>query len=50
MIENLLYVDAGTGSLLLYAIAGALLSVGFTLKVYWYRFKEKISNARSKNK
>ena len=51
MIENIAnYVDAGTGSMLLYAIAGALLSVVFTLKVYWYRLREKIANARTKNK
>ena len=47
-IEN--YVDAGTGSMLLYAVAGALLSVVFILKTYWWRFKEKITNARTKKK
>jgi len=51
MIDDIAnYVDAGTGSLLLYAIAGAMLSVVFTLKMYWYRFREKIANARNKDK
>jgi len=44
MIENIVnYVDAGTGSMLLYAIAGALLSVVFILKTYWWRLREKIA-------
>ena len=44
MIENTVnYVDAGTGSMLLYAIAGALLSVVFILKTYWWRLREKIA-------
>ena len=51
MIENIVnYVDAGTGSMLLYAIAGALLSVGFILKTYWWKLKEKFTNARTKEK
>ena len=50
MIENIAnYVDAGTGSMLLYAIAGALLSVVFILKTYWWRLKEKIAK-RTKEK
>lgn len=51
MIENIVnYVDAGTGSMFLYAIAGAMLGVLFTLKTYWWRLREKITNARAKEK
>ena len=51
MIENIVnYVDPGTGSMLLYAIAGALLSVVFILKTYWWRLKEKIATKYSKDK
>ena len=49
MIENIVnYVDAGTGSMLLYAIAGALLSVVFILKTYWWRLREKIAKKVNK--
>ena len=49
MIENIVnYVDAGTGSMLLYAIAGALLSVVFILKTYWWRLREKIASRTKK--
>jgi len=51
MIENIVnYVDAGTGSMLLYALAGAVLSVVFILKTYWYRLREKIAAKYFKNK
>lgn len=51
MIDMANYVDAGTGSMFLYAIAGAILGVFFTLKTYWWRLREKISNAKySKDK
>ena len=51
MFDNIVnYVDAGTGSMFLYAIAGALLGVLFTLKTYWWRLREKIANARTKEK
>ena len=51
MIDNIAnYVDPGTGSMLLYAIAGALLSVVFILKTYWWRLKEKIATKYAKDK
>ena len=33
------YIDPGTGSIVIQAIAGALIGVGITLKIYWYKFK-----------
>ncbi len=49
MIDMANYVDAGTGSMFLYAIAGAVLGVFFTLKMYWWRLREKIAG-RTKDK
>ena len=43
------YIDPGSGSIIIQAIIGALVGVGITLKVYWYKFKEKISGISKKN-
>jgi len=43
------YLDPGTGTIILQAIFGVLIGVGITLKIYWYKIKEKISRV-SKNK
>ena len=37
------YIDPGSGSIVFHMIAGALLGVGITLKIYWYKLKEKFS-------
>ena len=42
------YLDAGTGSVVIQAIIGALVGVGITLKIYWYKLKEKISGVSKK--
>ncbi len=34
------YIDPGTGSIVIQALIGALVGVGITLKIYWYKFKE----------
>lgn len=43
------YIDPGSGSIIIQALIGALVGVGIALKVYWYKFKEKISNITKKN-
>ena len=37
------YLDPASGSLILQMVVGALVGVGITIKVYWYKIKEKIS-------
>ena len=37
------YLDPGTGGIIIQAIVGALIGIGITLKIYWYKLKEKIS-------
>ena len=36
------YLDPGTGSMFITAIIGALVGLFITLKIYWYKLKEKI--------
>ena len=40
--DSYAYIDPGSGSLVLQMIVGALVGVGIAIKVYWYKFKEKI--------
>ena len=40
------YIDPGSGSMVIQVIIGALVGVGITLKIYWYKFKEKILRIR----
>jgi len=37
------YLDPGTGSMFVTAIIGALVGVFITLKMYWYKLKERIA-------
>lgn len=41
------YVDPGTGSMIIQVIIGALVAIGVGFKVYWYKFKEKISRVKN---
>ncbi len=43
------YIDPGTGSIVIQALVGALVGVGITLKIYWYKLKEKIFGISKKN-
>jgi len=43
------YIDPGTGSLVIQVILGALVGVGITVKIYWYKIKEKISHINKKD-
>ena len=37
------YLDPGTGSVILQALIGVIAGVLITLKIYWYKLKEKLS-------
>ena len=37
------YIDPGSASEFMAVIIGAIAGVGMTLKMYWYKIKEKIS-------
>ena len=37
------YLDPGTGSVIIQAVIGAIAGVLITLKIYWYKLKEKLS-------
>lgn len=34
---NFLYIDPGTGSIILQTIIGAILGIGLALKLFWHR-------------
>ena len=42
------YIDPGSGSMIIQMIIGALVGVGITIKIYWYKLKEKLSFKTSK--
>jgi hypothetical protein len=42
------YIDPGSGSIVIQALVGALVGVGITLRIYWYKIKEKFLRS-SKN-
>jgi hypothetical protein len=39
MMQFLIYIDPGSGSMLLQIIAGAILGAGVVVKTYWSRIK-----------
>ena len=43
------YIDPGSGSIVIQIIIGALVGAGITLKIYWYKFKEKILRINKKD-
>lgn len=36
------YIDPGSSSMFIQVIIGALVGVGISIKVFWYRIKEKL--------
>ena len=42
VLDAFAYIDPGTGSIVIQAVIGALVGVGITLKIYWYKIKEKL--------
>ena len=42
------YLDPGTGSVILQALIGVIAGVLITLKIYWYKLKEKFLDKTKK--
>ena len=42
------YIDPGSGSIIIQALIGTLVGVGITLKIYWYKIREKFLSKKSK--
>ena len=42
------YLDPGTGTIILQSLVGVLIGVAITLKIYWFKIKEKFSNISKK--
>jgi hypothetical protein len=40
------YIDPGSGSLVIQMIVGALVGAGITIKIYWYKLKEKFTRSK----
>jgi len=47
--EAYAYLDPTSGSLIIQIILAALVGVGITVKIYWYKLKEKISHINKKD-
>jgi len=43
------YIDPGSGSVVIQMIIGALVGIGITIKLYWYKFKERFMRSNRKN-
>jgi len=43
------YIDPGSGSMFIQALIGALVGIAIALKIYWYKFKEKILGSSQKD-
>jgi len=42
------YIDPGSGSIVIQALIGALVGVGITVKIYWYKIKINFLTTKSK--
>jgi len=42
------YLDPGTGTIIIQVLIGAIVGIGITLKIYWYKLKEKVSGISKK--
>jgi len=36
------YIDPASGSIVLQALVGVLVGLGITIKIYWYKIKERL--------
>ena len=43
MIELVGYIDPGSATAIIAMIIGAIAGAGMTLKLYWYKIKQKIT-------
>ena len=48
VIEAQAYLDAGTGGVVIQALIGVLVGVVISLKIYWYKIKEKFTGISKK--
>ena len=48
VIDAYAYLDPGTGSVIIQALIGVLVGVGISLKIYWYKIKEKFTGISKK--
>lgn len=46
--EAFAYLDPSSGSLVVQMILGALVGIGVTMKIYWYKIKEKLGRIKNK--
>lgn len=47
--EAYAYIDAGSGSVVIQMIIGALVGIGITLKLYWYKLKTNFTGLLKRN-
>jgi len=51
MLETVFnYLDPASGMIILQVIVAALIGVGISVKVFWYRIKEKFSRSKKSKK
>ena len=43
------YLDPGTGTIIIQVLVGVLVGVGITLKIYWFKLKEKFFGISKKS-
>ena len=43
------YIDPGSGSIIIQMIIGALVGVGITVKVFWFKIKLRLTSCFKKN-
>ena len=47
---NLIYIDPGTGSIILQTVLGAILGIGVALKLFWHRILVFLGVRKKKQK
>ena len=48
VLDAFAYIEPGTGSIIIQGLIGALVGVVITLKIYWYKLKERFSQNSKK--
>ena len=43
------YIDPGSGSIVIQVIVGALICLGVTMKIYWFKLKSMFFNITKKD-
>ena len=47
--EAFAYLDPSSGTLIIQIILGTLVGIGVTLKIYWYKIREKLGLMKDKS-